>query len=30
MVCGYLGMAIATASNFRTSYKAINSLADAF
>ncbi|CAD8123197.1 unnamed protein product [Paramecium sonneborni] len=30
MLCGYLGMAIATAANFRTAFCAIRSLADAF
>jgi len=30
MICGYLGMAIATASNFRTSYMAMSSLSGAF
>lgn len=30
MLCGYLGMKIAVKSNFRTAYKAITSLADAF
>lgn len=30
MLCGFIGMMIATYSNFRTSYKAIDSLAGAF
>lgn len=30
MVCGYIGMKIAVKSNFRTTYKAIDSLAEAF
>jgi H(+)-translocating pyrophosphatase len=30
MVCGYIGMKIAVRANFRTAYKAIDSLADAF
>lgn len=30
MLCGYLGMAIATAANFRTAFSAITSLANAF
>lgn len=30
MVCGYIGMKIAVKSNFRTTYMAITSLADAF
>lgn len=30
MLCGYLGMAIATAANFRTAFCAIRSLSDAF
>lgn len=30
MLCGYIGMKIATAANFRTTYRAITSLEDAF
>jgi H(+)-translocating pyrophosphatase len=30
MICGYIGMAIAVKANFRTTYKAISSLSDAF
>jgi len=30
MLCGYIGMKIATQANYRTTYKAINSLEDAF
>lgn len=30
MLCGYLGMTIATYANYRTAYSAINSLSDAF
>ncbi|CAK87669.1 unnamed protein product (macronuclear) [Paramecium tetraurelia] len=30
MLCGYLGMAIATAANYRTAFSAITSLANAF
>lgn len=30
MLCGYIGMKIAVASNYRTTFKAISSLEDAF
>ena len=30
MLCGYIGMKIATAANFRTTFKAINNLEGAF
>jgi Na+/H+-translocating membrane pyrophosphatase len=30
MICGYIGMKIAVQANFRTTYKAINSLSEAF
>ena len=30
MLCGYIGMKIATCANFRTTYKAINNLEEAF
>ena len=30
IICGYIGMKIAVQANFRTCFKAINSLADAF
>ena len=30
MLCGYIGMKIATSANFRTTYKAISSLQEAF
>lgn len=30
MVCGFIGMRIAVSANFRTTYKAISSLEEAF
>lgn len=30
MLCGFIGMKIAVATNFRTTYKATSNLADAF